>query len=404
MRKLTFATVFILILKKGVKSLQLVLNEWVLDTEKDFSVTAGSLSRAKKKLKHTAYVELNEDLVRLYYENDEDVKRFRGYRLLAFDGSKITLPQNEDTEKGFGSKPVGNQTDKNFDRHVRATYQACYDVLNQIAVQSLLGRCDVYEVDQAQEMLESLHADDLLIFDRGYLAYPFMVGLMKANRSFLIRCPKVSFKAVQEMFLEGAPSSVIVCIPLPHKHKKKAKKLGWPKTIRIRLIQVRLSTGEIEVLATSLLDEECFSAEDFKEIYHLRWGVETFFSKIKGRLGLENFTGKTVESVNQDFWSTIFISNLETVMTEDVEQEMNENRSDQSKPMKVNKAVSFNLIKKKALDIFSTETNKERLFEKLDRLFLLNPITVRENRLVPRRKISDRRSMNYQKRVRKHVF
>ena len=71
MRKLTFATVFILILKKGVKSLQLVLNEWVLDTGQDFSVTAGVLGRARKKLQHTAYVELNEDLVRLYYENEE---------------------------------------------------------------------------------------------------------------------------------------------------------------------------------------------------------------------------------------------------------------------------------------------------------------------------------------------
>lgn len=48
----------------------------------------------------------------------------------------------------------------------------------------------------------------------------------------------------------------------------------------------------------------------------MRWGVETFFSIVKGRLCLENFTGKTSEAVKQDFWSTVFISNLETLMTE----------------------------------------------------------------------------------------
>ena len=47
-----------------------------------------------------------------------------------------------------------------------------------------------------------------------------------------------------------------------------------------------------------------------------RWGIETFFGVLKGRLNLENFSGKTAESVKQDFYSTIFISNLETILTE----------------------------------------------------------------------------------------
>ena len=86
------------------------------------------------------------------------------------------------------------------------------------------------------------------------------------------------------------------------------------------MIRIILPSGEVEVLATSLLDENEFSEIEFKHLYSLRWGVETFFSKIKGRLALENFTGRTVESIYQDFWSTIFISNLETMMTEDLEK------------------------------------------------------------------------------------
>jgi hypothetical protein len=34
----------------------------------------------------------------------------------------------------------------------------------------------------------------------------------------------------------------------------------------------------------------------------------------------------------------------------------------------------------------------------------MNPVLVRENRIVPRNTVSDTQSLNYQKRVRKHVF
>jgi len=121
-------------------------------------------------------------------------------------------------------------------------------------------------------------------------------------------------------------------------------------------------------------------------------------------LALENFTGKTAESIRQDFWSTIFISNLETILTEDIEQKINAEKSDENKPVKVNKAVSFNTIKNLAFEIFFTEKDQSILFEKLDRLFSMNTVVVRKDRTVPRKKISATRSFNFQKRMRKHVF
>jgi hypothetical protein len=206
------------------------------------------------------------------------------------------------------------------------------------------------------------------------------------------------------MFDDNSPTSMTVLIDVPHRHKKQVKKLGLPSTIKIRLVKVILSTGEVEVLATSLLTETIFSEEDFKYLYSLRWGVETFFSKVKGRLALENFTGKTVESIYQDFWSTIFISNLETIMTEDIAEKINTDKSADNKKIKINKAVSFNIIKNMTFDIFFNEPDKNKIDEKLTKLFVMNPVTVREDRIVPRKKISDTQSMNYQKRKRKHVF
>lgn len=62
-RKLTFIIMFILILRNSAKSLKLVLNESEIDTNKDYSITAGAFTKARKKLKYTAFTELNDDII-----------------------------------------------------------------------------------------------------------------------------------------------------------------------------------------------------------------------------------------------------------------------------------------------------------------------------------------------------
>ena len=44
--------------------------------------------------------------------------------------------------------------------------------------------------------------------------------------------------------------------------------------LRLRLIRVELESGEIEVLITSLTDEQKFPYEIFMDLYHKRWLVE----------------------------------------------------------------------------------------------------------------------------------
>jgi hypothetical protein len=402
-RKLTFIVIFILILRNSVKSLQLALNEFVNETEKDFLVTAGAFTKARKKLKHTAYIELNENIVDMYYKENK-IKRFRNFRILAFDASAITLPTNNAIREEFGSIPTTNGTGADLGEYSRAIFQSCYDVINNVAVYSILDHGLSYEVDLAEKIIPLLSSDDLSIFDRGYASYAFMAKLIKEGKHFIIRCSKGSFSAVMDMFKGGAPESMIVTINATHKQKKKVADACLPNTIKIRLVRIILSTGEVEVLATTLLDDSEFSNDDFNYLYSLRWGVETFFSKIKGRLALENFTGKTVESIYQDFWSTIFISNVETIMVEDIEEDMNANKPDDRKIHKINKAVSFNVIKNMAFEIFFNESDQGRVISKLTKLFRMNPIVVRKNRQVPRKKISITRSFNFQKRARKHIF
>jgi hypothetical protein len=57
-------------------------------------------------------------------------------------------------------------------------------------------------------------------------------------------------------------------------------------------------------------------------LYNLRWGVEGFFGVIKERVKIENFTGKTVISVKQDFFAIMFLSLLRIFTHQSLEKQL----------------------------------------------------------------------------------
>lgn len=58
-------------------------------------------------------------------------------------------------------------------------------------------------------------------------------------------------------------SDTIVVSTASVKIARQLRKLGLPDKIKFRLVKIVLHSGEIEVLATSLLDEQQFKAEEF---------------------------------------------------------------------------------------------------------------------------------------------
>jgi len=62
-----------------------------------------------------------------------------------------------------------------------------------------------------------------------------------------------------------------------------------------------LDSGEIELLMTSLIEREKYTYECFKALYFKRWGIETYYDRLKNILNLENFSGLTNQAILQDF-------------------------------------------------------------------------------------------------------
>ncbi len=401
MRKLSFTQTLLLIFQKSIKSIQVRLNEYTLSMSLPYTISNSSFCQARKKLKHTAFKELNDGIVSMCYEDSME-KRYKGYRLFGVDGSKVILPDTQDIKKDFGKTSISMGPNIPKREYASLLFECCYDVLNHICLYSEIHPANTYEVKAAQSLLKKnphCQDKDIYIFDRGYVSYEFMVHLQSEGLPFVIRLSKGVFAASRLMFKGEGPDSQWFDLKLPDNKRYKTMKL--PASLKVRFVRVILNTGEVEILATSL-SEEAFTAFEFKELYHFRWGVESFFLKVKERLSLENFTGKTAEAVRQDFWATIFLSNLESILTEDVDTKLSEKTVKNKQT--VNSSVSYNLIKNTAFSLLTQAEPLDVILEKLIQLFLTNPVQVRPKRLSFRKKISETFSLSYQKRRKKAVF
>ncbi|MEN9023335.1 MAG: hypothetical protein ABF370_22805 [Verrucomicrobiales bacterium] len=82
------------------------------------------------------------------------------------------------------------------------------------------------------------------------------------------------------------------------------------KSCRLRFVRVELDTAEVEVLLTNLVDSQEYPGEEFKALYHERWTVEEGIKTTRCKIEMENWIGKTVHSIYQDFHARVLCQNM----------------------------------------------------------------------------------------------
>jgi hypothetical protein len=139
-RKLTFQLLLITILRKSVKSVQLVLNEIIKYLPPPImSISNVAYCKGKAKILHTAFIELNQiAILGVTYSDESLYKRYKGFRLLAVDGSKVRLPNTEEIKKEFGTVVFKNQQENVMGENAFAIASVLYDVENCIALDTTL--------------------------------------------------------------------------------------------------------------------------------------------------------------------------------------------------------------------------------------------------------------------------
>ena len=130
-------------------------------------VTKSALSQARKQLSHTAFIDLNRQVVDAYYAAHPELKTWHGFRLCAIDGSQLRVPNEPDIVDAFGVNP-GKENQKECPLALVSVY---YDVLNHLSIDSSINYTAASERDCAAAHLNYAHPNDLSILDRGYNAF-----------------------------------------------------------------------------------------------------------------------------------------------------------------------------------------------------------------------------------------
>lgn len=152
-----------------------------------------------------------------YLESNKNIKLFNGFRVFGVDGSKITLPYTEELKTVFEESKNNTSTVL-----VQARSSVLYDVLNHIALDSVLENLKLGERELALKHSSQWKKNDLIIYDRGYPSYDFKFEHIKAGIDYLIRVKTTHSKAVKSFVCSGKRTMLIDVFP-QEKHFLKGK-------------------------------------------------------------------------------------------------------------------------------------------------------------------------------------
>jgi hypothetical protein len=389
-RKLSFERLVLFIVKLCKKTLSVELDRFFEDELKDplGSCSVSAFCQQRSKLDYLFFLLWNEVLVSSFYHyGAQQTKRWRGYRIIACDGTAVSLVGTEALSKYFGgqSNPKGSFTGAKALLH--------YDVLNKLFIRAHFATYRTGELPMAYPAIEKMGTDTIAIYDRNFCNFK-MVALhswAEEPRRFVIRA-KESHKFIAEFIRSGQLSQEVNMIATPSAIKG-LKACGFIVTInsklRVRLVRVDLLNGNVEVLITNLWESEGYGHELFKDLYFMRWSIETGISVLKNLLCLESFSGQTVLSIKQDFYATIFTANLASVIINQTQDQppgqllttsttMGRPKT-RNWPMQINMNKAAARVKEMIVPLFLADT-PEVILETLFRYFRKHMLPVRKDR------------------------
>ena len=363
--KMDFKDLILFELNFVKKTLQIELNSFFKTIKgAESSITKQGYSEARQKISPTAFIKMADAIIAWYY-GDDDFKTFNGYRLSAIDGSILEINNSERLRNAFGyaeGKTV---------KLARAKASCIYDLENDMVITSKITTYNTSERDIAIELIEKLKQmglkNDLILFDRGYPSKKFIAYLEGSGVKYLMRVKNQSMKEINEAM---EPDQIV-----------EIKVDG--KTIKVRVLRFLLDSEVEEVLVTNLWDES-LGIQEFKALYFKRWGIEVKYNELKNRLQLQNFTGDTVISVLQDFYASIYLSNMVALAKNEANEKIAQNNED--KNLKYEYKVNTNILIGKLKDsmvLMLLEDNSEKrhtMFYRIMQEITKNMVPIRPGR------------------------
>jgi hypothetical protein len=396
-RKMGFISIIAMILNMMRKTSQIEIDNFVKiiakqDGKENISYTKQAFSEARQKLSPKAFTMLTDDFVTEYYR-DDDFGKYKGRRLMAIDGSVIEVPNNQEMWEAYG----GIENNSPGLQLARAMVSGLYDLENDIMIAARIEKYGSSERCLAKANIEKMLSyghdgvKNLILFDRGYPSLDLIMYLMGKGIDFLMRASKSFLREV----IQTEDDDEVVKVVIDRERRRCLKDSGgWDikvgTVIKIRVIKVCLDTGEEEILITNLASEE-LPYEEAKELYFRRWGIETKYDELKNKLEIENFSGIKQLTIEQDFYASIYISNMAALLRQDAQEELMEKNKEKTLKYeyKVNKSILFGKLKNDLILLILEEDAAKQgyMYDIFIKDLQRNVVPIRKNRHYPRKTV-----------------
>ena len=309
-RDCTFSDTILTIMNFSMNRLNTELFHFFADKSKSIP-SKSALCQQRKKLNGKLF----PHLMKSFYDAFPTSNKYKGYTLIAVDGTDINLPTDRRDE--IYRVKQARSDNYFFQMHLNVLYNICDNRFHSIITQP---RPQMNEQAAFCQLVDNGDFDEKTIFiaDRGYVSLNTLAHLTERKKLFLIRAKKPETTAsllYKLIYTEHETDQSITVSVTRSKRNINKYKLSCYKIVRksrvfepipvgdydtvyrlpLRVVCIQLDSGTYEYLITNLPADK-FTASDLKTLYHMRWNIETSFRNLKYALALVY-----LHSVNRDF-------------------------------------------------------------------------------------------------------
>lgn len=324
------------------------------------TVSLPGFIKSRAKIKQEAFIELMRMMNKAYPCN----KTYKGYRLLAVDGSDLPISTDKndyDTYENQGGIGSGYCT---------IHLNALYDILNHRYLDGVIqGRRSENEKLAMWTMAERYEGDKaIFIADRGYETFNNFEHLKRTGHKFLIRVKDInsgttllkSFRLLPKQGEFDKDVNIIFTNKQTKQilsHPEKYKPIMTNQTFdfldkdhhfyeadyRVVRIRIESSDEEYESIITNL-DRDEFSINDIKELYKLRWDIEVSYRHLKYSVDLNALHSKRRDFIRQEIWARMIMFNISMIIIDYI-QDKKLDKKKRKLEYKVNISMAIYFIK-----------------------------------------------------------
>ena len=295
------------VMRLVVEGLRTLLGDTALERS---VVTKGAISQARSSVGEAPLRQLYEEQVRPHGPADMPGVMFHGHRVMAIDGSTLTMP-DEKANADFYGHLSGGYGDAAFPviRFVGMTECGTHTICF-----ARHGSFKEGELTLAQSVIDQADESMIVTADRGFCGYEFWQRGLRCGAKLLFRVKKSQSLRRLEVLPDGSYLSEI--------SSNKNLKQRVRKTV-VRVIEYTLDgipgAEPSYRLITNWMGDDAPPAVDLAALYHRRWTIEESFDELKTHLADRKviLRSKRPELVRQEFYALLLAhAAIRKLMTE----------------------------------------------------------------------------------------